>query len=388
MALMGTIVVFSLVASAMIVTSNGAQEKLSVEEDLELERQMKILNKPAVKTIKTEYGDIFDCVDIHKQPAFDHPLLKNHKLQTSPSFIPEARKQGAPSMATTAMIGLPDGGCPQGSVPIRRIQKQELKNARMFFNYSNEATMPTANHPGAAYSSTVRWRGNEKLYGTRFLSNVWGHQLKEDQCSSACTWVQNGCDSINAGWMVSPNLFGDSRTRLFIYWTADCYKKTGCYNTFCPGFVQIDTEMPLGAFIRPLSNYEGSQFDIQLDVFKDLSSDGTWWLVYNGIRPVGYWPMELFSKLPDHAETMAWGGYVYGPKARPSPPMGSGYFAHFGYGRACFFRNIQLMDNFRAFYDPQEGNLRYGSNSQCYDWSGSCEDGSWGCGLYFGGPGC
>ncbi|KAJ9679427.1 hypothetical protein PVL29_021376 [Vitis rotundifolia] len=29
----------------------------------------------------TEYGDIFDCVDINKQPALDHPLLKNHKVQ-------------------------------------------------------------------------------------------------------------------------------------------------------------------------------------------------------------------------------------------------------------------------------------------------------------------
>jgi hypothetical protein len=28
-------------------------------------------------------GDVgeFDCVDIYKQPAFDHPLLKNHKIQ-------------------------------------------------------------------------------------------------------------------------------------------------------------------------------------------------------------------------------------------------------------------------------------------------------------------
>jgi hypothetical protein len=28
-------------------------------------------------------GDVgeFDCVDIYKQPAFDHHLLKNHKIQ-------------------------------------------------------------------------------------------------------------------------------------------------------------------------------------------------------------------------------------------------------------------------------------------------------------------
>lgn len=33
--------------------------------------------------LQKEDGDIIDCVDIHKQPAFDHPSLKNHKIQVS-----------------------------------------------------------------------------------------------------------------------------------------------------------------------------------------------------------------------------------------------------------------------------------------------------------------
>jgi hypothetical protein len=33
---------------------------------------------------QTEEGDVFDCIDIHKQPAFDHPLLKNHSIQVKP----------------------------------------------------------------------------------------------------------------------------------------------------------------------------------------------------------------------------------------------------------------------------------------------------------------
>lgn len=31
--------------------------------------------------LQSEDGDIIDCVDIYKQPAFDHPALKNHTLQ-------------------------------------------------------------------------------------------------------------------------------------------------------------------------------------------------------------------------------------------------------------------------------------------------------------------
>lgn len=30
---------------------------------------------------QTEDGDVIDCVDIEKQPALDHPLLKGHKIQ-------------------------------------------------------------------------------------------------------------------------------------------------------------------------------------------------------------------------------------------------------------------------------------------------------------------
>ncbi|CAH8362312.1 unnamed protein product, partial [Eruca vesicaria subsp. sativa] len=48
---------------------------------LDIDMKLKALNKPAVKTIKSEDGDIIDCVDIYKQHAFDHPALRNHKIQ-------------------------------------------------------------------------------------------------------------------------------------------------------------------------------------------------------------------------------------------------------------------------------------------------------------------
>ncbi|URE15909.1 hypothetical protein MUK42_11957 [Musa troglodytarum] len=56
---------------------------LTEEEESELERKLKTLNKPYVKSFKDEYGTTYDCVDIYKQPAFDHPLLKNHTLQVT-----------------------------------------------------------------------------------------------------------------------------------------------------------------------------------------------------------------------------------------------------------------------------------------------------------------
>lgn len=32
-------------------------------------------------------GDIIDCVHKRKQPAFDHPLLKNHKIQVRTTIL-------------------------------------------------------------------------------------------------------------------------------------------------------------------------------------------------------------------------------------------------------------------------------------------------------------
>ncbi|XP_068646321.1 protein neprosin-like [Aristolochia californica] len=164
--------------------------------------------------------------------------------------------------------------------------------------------------------------------------------------------------------------------------------KTGCINTVCSGFVQTDSQIALGSIIEPASKYEGPQYEIQLDVFKDLSSGGTWWLVFGRDKPVGYWPEELFTNLSSHAENMAWGGYAYGPKDRPSPPMGSSYFPFKGFGRACYFRKIQLMDMYRAFYDPQREDLSFGSESPCYGIVAGFLDENWRCSLLFGGPGC
>lgn len=33
--------------------------------------------------LQTEVGDVYDCIDILKQPSLDHPLLQNHKIQVS-----------------------------------------------------------------------------------------------------------------------------------------------------------------------------------------------------------------------------------------------------------------------------------------------------------------
>ncbi|KAL3641035.1 hypothetical protein CASFOL_016003 [Castilleja foliolosa] len=55
---------------------------LTARRNLEVNRHLRRLNKPSLKSIKSPDGDIIDCVHISHQPAFDHPILKNHTIQT------------------------------------------------------------------------------------------------------------------------------------------------------------------------------------------------------------------------------------------------------------------------------------------------------------------
>ncbi|URE19062.1 hypothetical protein MUK42_12010, partial [Musa troglodytarum] len=57
-------------------------------EERKLEGELKTLNKPFVKSFKDEYGINYDCMDIYRQSAFDHPLLKNHTLQVTYHLVP------------------------------------------------------------------------------------------------------------------------------------------------------------------------------------------------------------------------------------------------------------------------------------------------------------
>ncbi|KAH9608308.1 hypothetical protein KSS87_004230 [Heliosperma pusillum] len=61
-------------------------------------------------------GDIIDCIDIYKQPAFDNPLLKNHKLQMSPSSLPMSAEPVS-TKKTRSTVGLEDEDelCPDGT---------------------------------------------------------------------------------------------------------------------------------------------------------------------------------------------------------------------------------------------------------------------------------
>ncbi|KAK7853108.1 hypothetical protein CFP56_036864 [Quercus suber] len=127
---------------ALLVLSSVDVEGKARKITSEVNRKLKLLNKPAAKSIKSEDGDIIDCVDIYKQPAFDHPALKNHKIEMRPSIsFPSDTTTAAKnesSQRVLSQIWHKSGSCPKGTIPIRRITRKELLGAASIEHFGRE----------------------------------------------------------------------------------------------------------------------------------------------------------------------------------------------------------------------------------------------------------
>ncbi|XVF13114.1 hypothetical protein REPUB_Repub08aG0180200 [Reevesia pubescens] len=206
-----------------------------------MERQLKLINKPPIKSFQTEHGDILDCIDICKQHAFDHPLLKDHKIQMRPKRIPKEMMGGKSPRFLPNNIR-----CPPGSVLIKRTTKEDLIMAKKIkalgLKYRTSSRFESTISASNGYvSATAEYTKHN--YGAKASMSVWNPSVSPNQCSFANIWIANGpletVNVIQAGWGVRPSLFSSNYTRLLTLWTADGYKKTGCYDYLCPGFVQV-----------------------------------------------------------------------------------------------------------------------------------------------------
>ncbi|KAI3881015.1 hypothetical protein MKX03_037593 [Papaver bracteatum] len=326
------LILFTLITGTQSMYGEKSSILQREKEDFELEQQLKILNKKPIKTIITKFGDIVDCIDIYKQPAFDHPLLKHHKIQMAPSLIPEETFDENISSSIFWGSNIDNGfrneKCPSETVPIRRTKKEDLINARKLLH-------KTVSTPPNAYTfspmnnrvvSVIEFSETKAFFGATANISAHGLELNNNQFSTAQIWIKNGPDeevnSIEFGWMVYPALFGDSRTRLFGYWTADGYKQTGCFNLLCSGFVQVHRDVSFGAVLEPLSVYGKVDWYVAFKVYRDPQT-GNWWLITS--NTIGYWPKEIFTHLANNASIIRYGGIAGATPQTLSPPMGNGY---------------------------------------------------------------
>ncbi|XP_074581284.1 protein neprosin-like [Curcuma longa] len=373
---------------------------------LEVRRHLKRLNKTPVKSIKSPDGDTIDCVHVSHQPAFDHPFLKNHTIQMRPNFHPEGLfddSKATSSKKASSMVQLwhQNGRCPEDTIPIRRTTRDDVLRASSIKRYGRKKHKsfpnPLSVEPDLVnengHQHAIAYVEGDKYYGAKATINVWQPKIQQtNEFSLSQLWILGGSfgqdlNSIEAGWQVSPDLYGDNNTRLFTYWTSDAYQATGCYNLLCSGFIQINNEIAMGASISPISNYDGSQYDISILVWKD-PKEGNWWMQFGRDHVLGYWPSFLFSYLADSASMIEWGGEVVNSEPdgeHTSTGMGSGHFPEEGYGKASYFRNIQIVDDSNNLRAPT-GVGSFTEQSNCYDVQNG-NNGDWGQYLYYGGPG-
>ncbi|KAJ9185764.1 hypothetical protein P3X46_005358 [Hevea brasiliensis] len=378
-----------------------------------IQRHLDKINKPSVMTIESPDGDIIDCVHKRKQPALDHPLLKNHKIQRVPSQMPKVKKIKEEEMEMRSNEATEKGAwqmwhrngtrCPKGTVPIRRSTVHDVLRAKSLFDFGKKPpptslfrrSDPPAVVSGNGHEHAIAYTGSsQEVYGAKATINVWDPSIQVvNEFSLSQIWVLSGSfdgsdlNSIEAGWQVSPELYGDSRPRLFTYWTSDSYQATGCYNLLCAGFVQSNSRIAIGAAISPVSSYAGSQYDITILIWKDPKV-GNWWLGFGDNTLVGYWPAELFTHLADHATMVEWGGEVVNSRANghhTSTQMGSGHFAEDGFGKASYFRNLEIVDSDNSLSSAHAISV-LAENTNCYNIQSSYNN-EWGTYFYYGGPG-
>ncbi|KAK8698563.1 hypothetical protein V6N13_114675 [Hibiscus sabdariffa] len=313
-----------LVLSYLSDRANGRINFKGVDEKL------KQLNKPAVRTI-----------------------------QMKPSFKLKEEKLGTTSLSSKLVVSQTwqkSGSCPDGTVPIRRIQRKDLLRAKSInrfgrkpqeivsksnttylkkglypSNNTTQVALPTIVNRSAAFLVTLGYN----YIGAKGDINVWNPNVAaDDEFTTAQIWLKAGP--------------ADNFESLETGWTKDSYKSTGCFDLTCSGFVHTNPQVALGAAIEPVSSGFGQQYHVTLGVYMDPQTSN-WWLKFGADVPIGYWPAGSLMFYLNHSSTLVeWGGQVYSTNVKKTPhtktAMGSGRFASGLYGNACFIQNPNIVD--------------------------------------------
>ncbi|KAL0862166.1 hypothetical protein Bca101_041284 [Brassica carinata] len=357
-------------------------KEFSDHQEIKVQRLLKRLNKHAVISITSEDGDIIDCVPIHSQPAFDHPLLKNHTIQMRPSFIPESTSTYTKKKINVTQAWNKNGRCPKNTVPIRRIKKEDILRSKSIENFGKKMMTPgivlygsssfLEDDPSKGHEYAVMNAMNGLYFGTQFSVNIWKPVVQvPGEFSLAQTWLSSGVgttlNTIEAGLQ------------------ADGYQTTGCYNTDCSAFVQRSSLVTVGGAYTTVSEYNGNQYELSMLIWKD---GGNWWLRI-GEELVGYWPGELFNSIGSGATRVLWGGEIVNLATggqHTTTDMGSGHFAEEGFGKASYFRSLMTVDGTNTLREPQ-GVYPQTGHDTCYNIKAGQAGTTWGVNFFYGGPG-
>ncbi|PPS03193.1 hypothetical protein GOBAR_AA17480 [Gossypium barbadense] len=234
---------------------------------------------------------------------------------------------------------------------------------------------------------TEEWGGDRRMWqlevGVKFNECIPLSELRDPARVCMYCWRRlTGCNIVNF-FQVQPQLFSSNYSRLLTYWTVDGYRKTGCTNYLCPGFVQVHRQISLGMVLNQISIYNGTQSDIEIAILRD----GEWWLkLFNQF--IGYWPQKLFYYMYGGANVVVWGGLAASPTNELSPRMGSGHFPKDGHqNKSSYFKQTQPWDNVNFVYPEADKLVLSASRPDCYGSETAPDDAAPNAiDLFYGGP--
>nr|GFB87533.1 formate dehydrogenase subunit alpha like [Tanacetum cinerariifolium] len=126
-----------------------------------------------------------------------------------------------------------NGKCSEGTIPVRRTKKEDILRASSIKNYGKKNSLSAVAQPNSIDLDLINQSGHQhaiayvegEFYGAKATMNVWEPQIQQtNEFSLSQIWLLGGSfasdlNSIEAGWQVSPDLYGDNNTRFFTYWT-------------------------------------------------------------------------------------------------------------------------------------------------------------------------
>ncbi|KAL9305704.1 putative neprosin [Arabidopsis thaliana] len=220
---------FSSVLSENLSPRNQTLRPLDELNKLKaINQHLRKINKPSIKTIHSPDGDIIDCVLLHHQPAFDHPSLRGQK-PLDPPERPRGHNRRGLRPKSFQLWGMEGETCPEGTVPIRRTKEEDILRANSVSSFGKKLRHYRRDTSSNGHEHAVGYVSGEKYYGAKASINVWAPQVQNQyEFSLSQIWIISGSfgndlNTIEAGWQVSPELYGDNYPRFFTYWTFLCF---------------------------------------------------------------------------------------------------------------------------------------------------------------------
>jgi len=302
----------------------------------------------------------FDCVPVEQQPSFR--LLGLTKIATpppSPQLHQQDLREGA---AIPAVQVGPDNQfdqfgnstrCEDHTIPMRRITLEDMSRfptLRAFLSKSRGGALnfsPPKQYQSNGYAHKYAFtQQNVNNLGGNSNLNLWSPYVNTgvggEMLSLSQEWYVGGkpTQTAEVGWQNQPDTWGTEDSVLFIYWTADDYNQTGCYNLDCSGFVQTNGDWNFGGTFTNYSTIGGAQYYFEAEYWL---TGGNWWLALGG-EWVGYYPASIYGggQMSHHSKTIQYGGETAGQTEWP--PMGSGEWAKKGWTYAAYQDNIWYFD--------------------------------------------